>query len=339
MNNTTVISQIGCGYWGPNLLRAFSSLPDVHVKWVAEMSEARRRFVASQFPKSKTTESIDEILNDSEVDAVVIASPAETHADLAVRCLESGKHVFVEKPLATTLEDVERIAGASRAAGKIVMAGHTFLFNPAVGYVKELLDGGELGEIYYIYSQRLNLGQVRTDVNAWWNLAPHDISILQYWLNDLAPTEVRARGASYLRNGIEDVVFASLKWSSGVVGHIHVSWLDPQKVRKITIVGSKKMLIYDDAADSKITILDRGYDKIPEIGERMDFDQPNPTALAQRSGDILMPSIQWKEPLKTEAEHFIECITKGREPITGIDHARKVVEILLKADRSMKSNG
>jgi predicted dehydrogenase len=303
------------------------------------MSEARRNFVAGQFPKSTTTESVGDILNDPAVDAVVIASPAETHADLAVQCLEAGKHVFVEKPLATTLEDVDRIANASKASGKIVMAGHTFLFNPAVRYVKELLDQGDLGEIYYIYSQRLNLGQVRTDVNAWWNLAPHDISILQYWLDDLTPSEVQATGASYLRSGIEDVVFANLRWSSGVVGHIHVSWLDPQKVRKITIVGSKKMLIYDDAAESKITILDRGYDKTPEIGERMDFDQPNPTALAQRSGDILMPSIMWKEPLKTEAEHFIECITLGNEPITGIDHARKVVEILLRADRSMKSVG
>jgi predicted dehydrogenase len=339
MPKSTIIAQIGCGYWGPNLLRAFTSLPDVHVKWVAEMSEARRRFAASQFTKSKTTESIDVILNDPAVDAVVIASPAETHADLAVRFLEAGKHVFVEKPLATTLEDVDRIANASKASGKIVMTGHTFLFNPAVRYVKELLDQGDLGEVYYIYSQRLNLGQVRTDVNAWWNLAPHDISILQYWLNDLTPSEVQATGASYLRNGIEDVVFANLKWSSGVVGHIHVSWLDPQKVRKITIVGSKKMLIYDDAAESKITILDRGYDKIPEIGERMDFDLPNPTALAKRSGDILMPSIKWKEPLKTEAEHFIECITEGSEPITGIDHARKVVEILLRADCSMKAGG
>jgi predicted dehydrogenase len=331
------ISQIGCGYWGPNLLRAFSSLPGVHVKWVAEMSELRRKFVGGQFPKSKTTESVDQILNDPEVEAVVIASPAETHADLAIRSLKAGKHIFVEKPLATTLEDVDWIAHAAKTAGKIVMAGHTFLFNPAVRYVKELLDRGDLGEIYYIYSQRLNLGQVRTDVNAWWNLAPHDISILQYWLDDVAPTEVQASGASYLRDGIEDVVFANLKWSSGVMAHIHVSWLDPQKVRKITIVGSKKMLIYDDAADSKITILDRGYDKIPEIGERMDFDQPNPTALTQRSGDIMMPSIKWKEPLKTEAEHFIECITEGKEPVTDIDHARKVVEILEKADTYLKN--
>lgn len=331
----TSVAQIGCGYWGPNLLRAFSSLSDVRVKWLVETSPLRREFVGKQFPATLTTDNIQIMLDDPDVEAVIIASPAASHADLAIRCLESEKHIFVEKPLATSVAAVDRIAAAAAASGKLVMAGHTFLFNPAVRYIKALLDQGKLGDIYYIYSQRLNLGQVRTDVNAWWNLAPHDVSILLYWLNDVPPVAVQAQGACYLRPGIEDVVFANLRWSSGVVGHIHVSWLDPQKIRRMTIVGSKKMVIYDDAADSKITILDRGYDKVPQIGERMDFDQPNPMALAQRSGDILQPSILWTEPLKSEAAHFVECIREGKEPLTGLSHAREVVRVLESGDRGM----
>lgn len=336
-DSRVVIGQVGCGYWGPVLLRSFSGLEGARVKWVAEMSETRRDFVLEKYPATQVTESVEDILNDLEVEAVLIASPAVTHADLAIRCLNAGKHVFVEKPLATNVEDVDRIAAAALANGKVVMAGHTFLYNEAVRYVKSAIDSGELGEIYYVYSQRLNLGQVRTDVNAWWNLAPHDISVLLYWLKDVAPDEIEATGASYLRPDIEDVVFANLHWASGVVGHVHVSWLDPQKVRRMILVGSKKMLVYDDMADDKVTLLDRGYDKVPQIGDRMDFDQPNPLALVQRSGEASVPTIPWKEPLKTEAQHFIDCIRSGQTPISGIDHAREVVRILQVADENLRS--
>lgn len=322
------IAQIGCGYWGPNLLRAFSSLPDVHVKWVIETSPARREFVERQFPASSTAEDVETALNDPEITAIIIASPAATHAELAIRCLQAGKHVFVEKPLGTSVEEVDRIAAAAKAADRKVMAGHTFLFNPAVRYVKDFINKGELGELHYIYGQRLNLGQVRTDVNVWWNLAPHDVSILSYWLDDISPTSITAQGASFLREGIEDVVFAQMRWPSGVVAHVHVSWLDPQKVRRMTLVGSKKMLIYDDMSENKITILDKGFDRVPRIGEQMHFDQPNPLALTARSGDTHMPAIAWKEPLKLEAEHFIQSIVNDTEPITGIAHAREVVRIL-----------
>jgi predicted dehydrogenase len=329
------IAQIGCGYWGPNLLRAFSSLSEIRVKWLVETSSSRREFVERQFPTISRTADVQVMLEDPEVEAVIIATPAASHADLAIRCLEAKKHVFVEKPLATSVVDVDRIATAATASGKLVMTGHTFLFNPAVRYVKALLESGALGEVYYIYSQRLNLGQVRTDVNAWWNLAPHDISILLYWLENELPSEIHAQGACYLRPGIEDVAFANLRWPSGIMSHIHVSWLDPHKTRRMTIVGSEKMLVYDDVAESKITILDRGYDRVPQIGDRMDFDHPNPMALTHRSGDILQPSILWKEPLKSEAAHFVECIGEDKEPLTGLNRAREVVRVLESGHQDM----
>lgn len=331
-----VIGQIGCGYWGPNLLRVFTNNSDSRVKWVVEPSLARQAFVKREFARSSVTAEIGDVLSDAEVDAVVVASPAGAHAELAIRCLDAGKHVFVEKPLATSLVDVERIEAAARSSGKLVMVGHTFLFNPAVRYIKKLIDQGELGELRYVYAQRLNLGQVRTDVNAWWNLAPHDVSILSYWLDDVAPISVTAQGSCFLRPGIEDVVFAQMCWPSGVMGHIHVSWLDPQKVRRMTLVGSRKMLIYDDISENKITILDKGYDRDPQLGECMHFDQPNPLALTQRSGDAYMPAVAWREPLKLEAEHFIESISQGREPLTGIAHAKEVVRILEQADQQLR---
>ena len=192
------------------------------------------------------------------------------------------------------------------------MAGHTFLYNAAVRYAKNLLDNGELGQLYYIYSQRLNLGQVRSDVNAWWNLAPHDVSILLYLMKDELPVSVSAVGVSYIQPGIEDVVFATLRWANGVTGHIHVSWLDPGKVRKMTLVGSRKMVNYDDVSDDKIMIFDKGVDRVPKIGERMDYDQSGKYQLVHRTGDILLPKFQFQEPLKIEAAHFLECLSKER---------------------------
>ena len=210
----------------------------------------------------------------------------------------------------------------------MAMVGHTFLFNEAVRYVKTLIDTGELGAIRYIYSQRLNLGRIRSDVDALWNFAPHDISIIQYWLDNPQPLSVSRHGIDYIQEEIDDVVFMNIIYPNKIMANIHVSWLDPRKVRSMTVVGSQKMVIYDDVADNKIAIFDKGIDRMAKLGENMDFDHPHFQAFTHRSGDVLLPKIHFQEPLKVEIDHFIDCIQSGVECITGIEHARKVVEIL-----------
>lgn len=322
------LAQIGCGYWGPNLLRNYSALPNCHVKYVVDASADRRAFVRSNFPRSTAVESPSVVFSDPEIDAVIIATPAGSHFQLAREALSAGKDIFVEKPLATTTAEVDALAALARERGNVVMVGHTFIYNTAVRYVKRLIDSGELGEIRYIYSQRLNLGRIRSDIDALWNFAPHDISIIQYWLGNPAPATVRRHGMDYMQSGIDDVVFLNVTYPSKVLANIHVSWLDPQKVRKMIVVGSKKMVVYDDVADDKIAIYDKGIDKKAILGQNMDFDTPRPPEFNYRSGDILLPQISYKEPLRTESEHFLACVRERTTPVTGLDHARSVVSIL-----------
>ena len=326
-----VLAQIGCGYWGPNLLRNFSALPDCRVKYVMDSSPDRRAFIEANFPRSQAVDAIALILADPEVSGVVIATPAGTHFSLAKEALLAGKHVFVEKPLASTVAEVDELARLANAHQRVVMVGHTFIYNAAVRYVKKMLDAGELGEIRYIYSQRLNLGRIRSDIDALWNFAPHDVSIIQYWLNDPVPISVRRLGMDFIQPGIDDVVFLSVVYPKKIIANIHVSWLDPQKVRKMIIVGSRKMVVYDDVADDKIAIYDKGIDRMAVLGQNMDFDIPRPDQFKYRSGDILLPQIKFTEPLRAEAEHYVDCIRSGREPITGAAHARNVVSILEQA--------
>jgi predicted dehydrogenase len=326
-------AQFGCGYWGPNLLRNFSGIPNARVKYVVDFSPERRAFVQSNFPRSQAVDNIADALGDAEVDAVVIATPAGTHFELARQALMAGKHVFVEKPLATSVAEVDELARVAGEHQRIVMVGHTFIYNSAVRYIKGLIDSGELGEIRYIYSQRLNLGRIRSDIDALWNFAPHDISIIQYWLNDPEPLDVYRQGMAYIQDGVDDVVFLGLKYPNKIMAHIHVSWLDPQKVRKMIVVGSRKMVIYDDVADEKIAIYDKGIDRRAVLGEHMDFDHPLPAQFNYRSGSILLPEVKLAEPLRVEAEHFCECVRSGRTPLTGLHHARTVVSILDRACR------
>lgn len=329
------IAQIGCGYWGPNLLRNFSSQPDCHVKWVAEQSPQRRTYVEENYAKTKAIASVEAVLNDAEVDAIVVATPAATHYEIARASLQAGKHVLVEKPLAMSVKEADELTLLATQNEKVLMVGHTFLFNSALHYVKKLLDSGDLGQIYYIYSQRLNLGQVRSDVNAWWNLAPHDVSILLYLMNGELPVSIAVHGISYIQPGIEDVVFAVLTWANQVTAHIHVSWLDPSKVRQVTLVGSRKMLVYNDISDDKVKVLDKGVDRVPRAGETMDYDDFN-YQLVQRSGDIWLPKINFQEPLKVEVAHFLHCIRMDETPLTGAKHARDVVAILEAGYHSLK---
>lgn len=331
MSRELVLAQFGCGYWGPNLLRNFSALPDCRVKYVVDQSAERRAFVEGNFPLTIAVESCDRVLKDPEVNAVIIATPAGTHFALAKQVLDTGKHVFVEKPLATKTSEVDELASFARQRDLIVVVGHTFIYNAAVRYVKRLIDAGDLGEIRYIYSQRLNLGRIRSDIDALWNFAPHDISIIQYWLGNPEPVSVSRQGMAYMQDGIDDVVFLNLEYPGKIIANIHVSWLDPQKVRKMIIVGSRKMVVYDDIAENKIAIYDKGIDRRAILGENMDFDNLQRLQFNYRSGDVILPQIKFAEPLRVEAQHFVDCVLNGLQPLTGLSHARTVVSILERA--------
>ena len=322
------ISQIGVGYWGPNLLRNLVANKHCQVKMVVDLSEDRRNFVRSLYPSIITTDQIDDVFNNTETDAVVVSTPVATHFGLTMKALESGKHVLVEKPMAATVAEVQQIGKLAEEKGLIAMVGHTFLFNSAVRHVKTLIDSGELGDIRYIYSQRVNLGRIRNDVDALWNLAPHDVSIIQYWLNEPEPVSVSRSGQAYVQDGIDDVVFLNINYPGNIMAHIHVSWLDPHKIRRMTVVGSKKMVVYDDIAENKIIIYDKGIDRMAILGEDMDFDNPTTFSFNHRSGDVVMPKINWCEPLQKEIAHFIESILKGTPCLTDAKHAEKVVKIL-----------
>jgi predicted dehydrogenase len=223
---------------------------------------------------------------------------------------------------------VQQIGKLAKEKGLVAMVGHTFLFNAAVRYIKMFIDSGELGDIRYIYSQRVNLGRIRNDVDALWNLAPHDISIIQYWLNEPEPIHVTRKGMDYVQKGIDDVVFMNIEYPDNIIANIHVSWMDPHKIRRMTLVGSNKMVVYDDIAENKIAIYDKGIDRMAVLGEEMDFDNSNTFNFSHRSGDVIMPKIKWVEPLKTEIAHFVDCIQNGTECLTGTSHAGKVVQIL-----------
>ena len=335
MQKPVTLAQFGCGYWGPNLLRNFSALPDCRVKYVVEHSAERRAFVVANYPQTIPLDVMETVLADPEVDAVVIATPASTHFDLTKTVLDSGKHVMVEKPMAMTLTDADELTELAAARRRVLMVGHTFLYNDAVAYLRDLVASGDLGQIYYLYAQRLNLGVIRSDVNAMWNLAPHDISIINYILND-QPVSVSATGKAYIQHGIEDVVFMNASFASGVHASVHVSWLDPNKIRQLTVVGSRKMVVYDDIANDKITIYDKGIDRHTQAHP---FDDPQPARLVHRSGDISLPQIDFKEPMRTEAKHFLDCVRTGQAPRSDGANGRDVVAVLEAGTRSLASGG
>ena len=326
------IAQIGVGYWGPNLLRNLISNYDCTVKAVVDLSKERQEFVKKTYPEIYATDELDSVINDPDIDAVVIATPVASHYDLTIQALNMGKHVLVEKPMAMKTDQVREISQLAREKELVAMVGHTFLFNSAVRYVKSIIESGELGDIRYIYSQRLNLGRIRDDVDALWNLAPHDISIIQYWLNEPEPIKIDKIGMDYVQKGIDDVAFLNITYPKNIMAHIHVSWLDPHKIRKMTVVGSKKMVVYDDIAEKKVTIYDKGIDRMAVLGEQMDFDNPVKISFNHRSGEVFIPVIDWVEPLKIEIDHFLKCIQNNIPCITGPEHAEKVVKILEMAE-------
>ncbi|MDP6716699.1 MAG: Gfo/Idh/MocA family oxidoreductase [SAR202 cluster bacterium] len=319
---------MGCGYWGRNLLRVLAQSNDVDVRWVIDGAPGAVDHVTSRYPDLETSPDEMVLFGDDTVDAVVIATPAADHYRAAKLSLESGKHTFAEKPLAMSTTEAESLVNLANDNGLALMAGHTFLYNSAVREVKNLIDSGDLGDIYYVYSRRVNLGTVRQDVNVLWNLAPHDISIINYWLDDEA-TSASATGGTFLQPGIEDVVFATLSFGSGTVANIHLSWLDPHKIRTMTVVGSKKMVVFDDvSADARLTIHDMGVDITQGQMTANPFETFGQFQVAHRQGDTVIPRIPYPEPLAEEMKHFIECIRDGSQPRTGGQHAISVVRSL-----------
>lgn len=333
MVNTALI---GVGYWGPNLARNLNSVEGACLKWICDSREDVLAKVAPAYPSASMTRDFEEVLRDQEVDAVVVATPAGTHFELARRSLEAGKHLLVEKPLAMTTAECDQLIDVSDKRGLKLMVGHTFLYSPPVEKLKSLVDSGEMGDIYYIYSTRANLGQIRRDVNALWNLAPHDVSILLYLLGQ-DPVVVGAKGITRIQDGIEDVVFMYLDFPDKITAHVHVSWLDPGKVRKLTLVGSKKMVVYDDVdPDAKIQILDKGVTKIAN-NKAESFASFGEFQLLLRAGDVLIPKVPATEPLRVECQHFADCIAEDKTPLTDGRHGRKVVRILEAAQESMNN--
>lgn len=326
--NRVGIGQIGVGYWGPNLLRNFVSNEECDVFRVVDLSKERRSFVKGLYPSIKVSGDVEDIINDASIQGVVIASPVGSHFELAMRCLKAGKSIMVEKPMATSALECAEIGRLARQKALIAMVGHTFLYNSSVIYVKDLIDRGVLGDIRYIYSQRLNLGRIRSDVDALWNLAPHDVSIIQYWLGEPEPIHVQRSGSAYVQEGIDDVVFMNIAYPNNVMANIHVSWLDPHKTRKMAVVGSEKMVVYDDVAENKIAIYDKGIDRMSVLGENMDFDNGSTFTFNHRSGDVVLPRIDANEPLAVEAAHFIDCLLNGTQCVTDAAHAEKVVRVL-----------
>ena len=321
----TTIGVVGLGYWGPNLARNFDRLPDAELTWLCDSSEEALERWGRTFPSARTTTRLEDLLGDESLDAVVVATPVPSHAKLAIQALAAGKHCFVEKPLAQSEKDAEAVVEAARAAGRVFMVGHLLEYHPGVERLAELVGSGELGELRYIYSNRLNLGKHRQDENALWSLGAHDLSVILMLAGE-EPYEWTAMGESYVKSGVEDVVFALMRFQSGLIAHMHLSWLDPHKERRFTVVGSKRMATLDDMElERKLTVYDKGFDE----------DYSSYGEYIARSGDVFSPRISNEEPLRIECRHFIDCIRDGAEPRSGAESALRVVRVLEGLQRSL----
>lgn len=330
MRDKPNIGVIGCGYWGPNLIRNFQLLKECNLKSVCDSDESRLAMVSVAYPGVETHTSFDIFLNDANLDAVVIAVPVKHHFEMAVRSLQAGKHTFIEKPMASSVDECKKLIELAGQRSLTLMVGHTFLYSPVVRKIKEIVDSGELGKIHYISSRRLNLGLYQKDINVVWDLAPHDISIILYLMNDY-PTEVNCRGKTTCNAKVPDVSNMTLTFADEGFATIHSSWLDPRKVRDMAIVGERKMLVYDDLADGeKIKIYDMRVE--PQI-------VPNESRVAYHYGDMWAPYVVPGEPLRQECAHFIDCIVTGKNPLSDGYNGLEVVRILSLASDSMQNSG
>ena len=333
MNKKTVeVAVVGIGGWGKNLARNYFQIADANLRYVCDLDEQKLAAAASQYPGATPTNDFNQLLNDPELDAIVIATLAPTHYKLAKQALEADKDVYVEKPFVLDVEHAEELIALAESRERILMVGHLLEYHPVVTKLRQMIESNELGDIYYIYSQRLNLGTVREDENALWNFAPHDISAILYLL-DKEPISISARGQSYLREGVEDVVFFTLTFADNSMANIHVSWLDPHKVRKLTIVGSNKMAVFDDLeANEKLKIYDKGAEFASEYDTYAEY-------IGLRFGDITIPYIKSGEPLRTECMHFLDSIRNRTQPISDGRDGLRVVKVLDGAQRSLKNDG
>jgi predicted dehydrogenase len=320
------VGVVGLGYWGPNLARNFDRLPEAELRWICDASEPARTRWGAELPRARVSADLEELLADPELDAVVVATHVPSHADVAERVLAAGKHCFVEKPLAQSVAEAERVVAAAEAAGRVLMVGHLLEYHPGVEQLKVLTDQGDLGDVRYVYSHRLNLGKIRADENALWSLGAHDVSVVLRLVGE-EPVEAEAWGESYMRPGVEDVVFCYLRFPSGVAAHLHLSWLDPHKERRLTVVGSKRMATFDDMAlERKLEVYDKGFDEdFSSYGEYI-----------ARSGDIWSPRVSNEEPLRIECRHFVERVRDGAPPRSGGESGLRVVRVLETLQRSLE---
>jgi predicted dehydrogenase len=333
MRSAVRTAVVGCGYWGKNLVRNFHRLSDLRL--CCDSSDKVRASIAAAYPDVKMTADYDAVLTDPSIQAVILATPAPSHAAMAIQALEAEKHVFVEKPLALSASDARAMVNAAAAANRILMVGHLLEYHPAVNYIKEMIDSGELGDVYYLYSQRLNLGKVRSDENALWSLAPHDISVALYLLGE-EPEAVEASGQAFLQDGVEDVTFITLRFASGRVAHIHVSWLDPHKERRLTVVGTRRMVVFNDMEpQEKIKVYDKGVDRPrTEAAKYESYAE----LLQLREGDIVIPRLPLSEPLAVECSEFLRAVETGVAPRSDGADGLRVVETLEAAQAALDRN-
>jgi predicted dehydrogenase len=327
----TRIAVLGAGAWGINHVRVLASEPRCTLVKVADPDPRTRDRVHAVAPDVKHVADPDEVLADPTIDAIVIASPAPTHTELACAALDAGKHVLVEKPLALSLDDARRVASTARRAGRVGMVGHLMVYHPAVIRLRDLLRSGQLGQLHYLHSVRVNLGRLRRDENALWSFGPHDLSMIELLL-DRQPESVTARGQCVLQPGIEDVVFLTLQYANGEMAQLHLSWLSPRKERRLTLVCSKKMAEFDDVSLEKLRIYDRGYDRPPDFTQFAEY-------LTIRDGDVHIPHVPMGEPLRLEIAHFVDCVEHERAPMTDLESGVRIVAILEAAQRSLATGG
>lgn len=327
------VGIVGCGYWGVNYVRVFNELPDSTVTRVCDQRLERLDFIKQRYPIVSTHTTLPDLLQDTHMRAVVVSTPTSSHYEVAKACLQAGKHVLVEKPLTASVEQCEELIQLAAEAERVLMVGHTFLYNAGIRKLRGLVSGEEFGKIYYLHATRTNLGPIRQDVNAVWDLAPHDISIFDYILGTL-PICVSAVGSRLLEDGWEDVAFITLTYPGDVIGNIHVSWADPNKVREVVVVGSNRRIVFDDMNNlERIRIFEKGVAPQQEAGSFGEF------RLLMRDGDILSPKVEPSEPLKNQAIQFLECIDRGQAPLTDGQNGLDVVRVLVAIDESMRKHG
>ena len=332
MTEIVGIAVVGTGDWGANLVRNFAALPGAKLVALCDTDAGRLARTAAQYPGVRTMTRVEEVAAAPDVRGAVVSASAVQHHPITRVLLEAGKDVYVEKPLSLQVDHAEELVRLARERDRILMVGHLLLHHPGIRYLKEMVQKGELGDLLYVYSQRVNLGKVRRDENALWSFAPHDLSVILHLL-EAEPIDVAARGSAFLQGTVEDVVFLHLRFPGGRMAHVHVSWLDPHKLRKITVVGSRKMVVFDDMeASEKIRVYDKGIDKAGQIVSYGD-------ALSVRSGDILIPKISLQEPLRIACQHFVDCVREHRTPLTDGAGGLRVVRVLAAAQQSLAGGG